>query len=259
MSTRVALLALSVTLALTQHAVGQVSDDVVRIGLLTDYTGVFSALSGQGGVVAARMAVEDFGGTVLGKPIEIVQADHGNKPDTAAAIAKRWYDVEGVDMIADVPNSSVALAVQAVARERQKIVIASGSGTAEFTGKSCTPTSFQWTWDTYSAAVATTKAVMQSGGESWYILAADYTFGRTMAADVSAQVKKAGGTVADVVRHPLNTLDFSSFIVQAQASKAKVVALANGGTDTVNAVKQFNEFGLRESGVKLVGMAVFHH
>jgi branched-chain amino acid transport system substrate-binding protein len=257
MSTRVALLALSVTLALTQHAVGQVSDDVVRIGLLTDYTGVFSALSGQGGVVAARMAVEDFGGTVLGKPIEIVQADHGNKPDTAAAIAKRWYDVEGVDMIADVPNSSVALAVQAVARERQKIVIASGSGTAEFTGKSCTPTSFQWTWDTYSAAVATTKAVMQSGGESWYILAADYTFGRTMAADVSAQVKKAGGTVADVVRHPLNTLDFSSFIVQAQASKAKVVALANGGTDTVNAVKQFNEFGLRESGVKLVGMAVF--
>lgn len=257
MSTRVALLALSVTLALTQHAVGQVSDNVVRIGLLTDYTGVFSALSGQGGVTAARMAVEDFGGTVLGKPIEIVQADHGNKPDTAAAIAKRWYDVEGVDMIADVPNSSVALAVQAVSRERQKIVIASGSGTAEFTGKSCTPTSFQWTWDTYSAAVATTKAVMQSGGESWYILAADYTFGRTMAADVSAQVKKAGGTVADVVRHPLNTLDFSSFIVQAQASKAKVVALANGGTDTVNAVKQFNEFGLRESGVKLVGMAVF--
>jgi branched-chain amino acid transport system substrate-binding protein len=257
MSTKVALLALSVTLALTQHAVGQVSDNVVRIGLLTDYTGVFSALSGQGGVVAARMAVEDFGGTVLGKPIEIVQADHGNKPDTAAAIAKRWYDVEGVDMIADVPNSSVALAVQAVARERQKIVIASGSGTAEFTGKSCTPSSFQWTWDTYSAAVATTKAVMQNGGESWYILAADYTFGRTMAADVSAQVKKAGGTVADVVRHPLNTLDFSSFIVQAQASKAKVVALANGGTDTVNAVKQFNEFGLRESGVKLVGMAVF--
>jgi branched-chain amino acid transport system substrate-binding protein len=257
MSTRVALLALSVTLALTQHAVGQVSDGVVRIGLLTDYTGVFSALSGQGGVVAARMAVEDFGGTVLGKPIEIVQADHGNKPDTAAAIAKRWYDVEGVDMIADVPNSSVALAVQAVSRERQKIVIASGSGTAEFTGKSCTPTSFQWTWDTYSAAVATTKAVMQSGGESWYILAADYTFGRTMSADVAAQVKKAGGTVADVVRHPLNTLDFSSFIVQAQASKAKVVALANGGTDTVNAVKQFNEFGLRESGVKLVGMAVF--
>ena len=257
MSSKVALLALSVTLALTQHAIGQVSDNVVRIGLLTDYTGVFSALSGQGGVVAARMAVEDFGGTVLGKPIEIVQADHGNKPDTAAAIAKRWYDVEGVDMIADVPNSSVALAVQAVARERQKIVIASGSGTAEFTGKSCTPTSFQWTWDTYSAAVATTKAVMQSGGESWYILAADYTFGRTMAADVSAQVKKAGGTVADVVRHPLNTLDFSSFIVQAQASKAKVVALANGGTDTVNAVKQFNEFGLRESGVKLVGMAVF--
>ena len=257
MSTRVALLALSATLALTQHAVGQVSDNVVRIGLLTDYTGVFSALSGQGGVTAARMAVEDFGGTVLGKPIEIVQADHGNKPDTAAAIAKRWYDVEGVDMIADVPNSSVALAVQAVSRERQKIVIASGSGTAEFTGKSCTPTSFQWTWDTYSAAVATTKAVMQSGSESWYILAADYTFGRTMAADVSAQVKKAGGTVADVVRHPLNTLDFSSFIVQAQASKAKVVALANGGTDTVNAVKQFNEFGLRESGVKLVGMAVF--
>ncbi|MEI9924757.1 MAG: ABC transporter substrate-binding protein [Bradyrhizobium sp.] len=257
MSTRVALLALSVTIALTQHAVAQVSDNVVRIGLLTDYTGVFSALSGQGGVVAARMAVEDFGGTVLGKPIEIVQADHGNKPDTASAIAKRWYDVDGVDMIADVPNSSVALAVQAVARERQKIVIASGSGTAEFTGKSCTPTSFQWTWDTYSAAVATTKAVMQSGGESWYILAADYTFGRTMAADVSAQVKKAGGTVADVVRHPLNTLDFSSFIVQAQASKAKVVALANGGTDTVNAVKQFNEFGLRESGVKLVGMAVF--
>ena len=148
MSTRVAVLVLSVTLALTQHAVAQVSDNVVRIGLLTDYTGVFSALSGQGGVIAARMAVEDFGGTVLGKPIEIVQADHGNKADTAVAIAKRWYDVDGVDMIADVPNSSVALAVQAIAREREKITIASGAGTAEFTGKSCTSTSFQWTWDT---------------------------------------------------------------------------------------------------------------
>lgn len=257
MWTKLVLVTLSLAIALPEYAIGQVSDGVVRIGLLTDYTGVFSALSGQGGVIAARMAVEDFGGTVLGKPIEIVQADHGNKADTAVAIAKRWYDVDGVDMIADVPNSSVALAVQAAAREREKIVIASGAGTAEFTGKSCTSTSFQWAWDTYSAAVATTKAVLQGGGESWYILAADYTFGRTMAADVSSLVKKAGGTVADVVRHPLNTLDFSSYIVQAQASKAKVIALANGGTDTVNAVKQFNEFGLRSSGTKLVGMAVF--
>jgi branched-chain amino acid transport system substrate-binding protein len=240
-----------------QTSGAQISDDVVRIGVLTDYSGPFAALSGPGGVIAVRMAVEDFGGKVAGKPIEVIEADHGNKADTASAIARKWFDVDGVDMIADLPNSSIALAVQELARERKKMTIISASGTSALTGKSCSPTGFQWTWDTYSVAVSTGKAVVQQGGKNWFIVAADYAFGHGMADDLATLVKANGGSIAGTIFHPLNTADFSSFLLQAQSSGADVVALANGGTDTVNSIKQAGEFGLTGGKQKLVGLAIF--
>jgi branched-chain amino acid transport system substrate-binding protein len=243
--------------ALSSHAAAQSAGDAVRIGVLTDYSGPFSALSGPGSVVAARMAVEDYGGKVLGKPIEIVEAEHGNKADVASEIARKWFDVDGVGMIADLANSSIALAVQHLARERKKITITSASGTSALTGKACSPTGFQWTWDTYSVAVSTGKAVMQQGGKSWYIIAADYAFGHGMADDLTALVRANGGSIAGTVFHPLNTADFSSFIVHAQASGADVVALANGGSDTINSIKQSAEFGVTGGKQKLVGLAIF--
>jgi branched-chain amino acid transport system substrate-binding protein len=243
--------------ALSSHAAAQGAGDAVRIGVLTDYSGPFSALSGPGSVVAARMAVEDYGGKVLGKPIEIVEAEHGNKADVASEIARKWFDVDGVGMIADLANSSIALAVQHLARERKKITITSASGTSALTGKACSPTGFQWTWDTYSVAVSTGKAVMQQGGKSWYIIAADYAFGHGMADDLTALVRANGGSIAGTVFHPLNTADFSSFIVHAQASGADVVALANGGSDTINSIKQSAEFGVTGGKQKLVGLAIF--
>jgi branched-chain amino acid transport system substrate-binding protein len=251
---------LSATLAiaaLSSHAAAQSATDAVRIGVLTDYSGPFSALSGAGSVVAARMAVEDYGGKVLGKPIEIVEAEHGNKADVASEIARKWFDVDGVSMIADLANSSIALAVQHLARERKKITITSASGTSALTGKACSPTGFQWTWDTYSVAVSTGKAVMQQGGKSWYIIAADYAFGHGMADDLTALVRANGGSIAGTVFHPLNTADFSSFIVHAQTSGADVVALANGGGDTINSIKQSAEFGVTGGKQKLVGLAIF--
>ncbi len=245
------------TMALAHYAAAQVASDVLRIGVLTDYSGPFAGLSGPGGVIAARMAAEDFGGKVLNKPIEIIQADHGNKPDVASAIARKWLDVDGVAMIADLPNSSIALAVQDIARERKKITITSASGTSALTAKACSPTGFQWTWDTYAVATSTGKAVLQQGGKSWFIIAADYAFGHGMADDLSKVIRDHGGTVAGVVFHPLNTADFSSFVLQARTSGAQVVALANGGTDTVNSIKQSGELGLSRGKQELVGLAVF--
>jgi branched-chain amino acid transport system substrate-binding protein len=253
-------IAFCVVLAVTsveQTATAQISGEVVRIGVLTDYSGPFAALSGPGGVIAVRMAVEDFGGKVAGKSIEIIEADHGNKADTASAIARKWFDVDGVDMIADLPNSSIALAVQELARERKKLTITSASGTGALTGKACSPTGFQWTWDTYSIAVSTGKAVVQEGGKSWFIVAADYAFGHGMADDLGALVKANGGNIAGTVFHPLNTHDFSSFLLRAQSSGADVLALANGGTDTINSIKQASEFGLIGGRQKLVGLAIF--
>lgn len=235
----------------------QVSGNSVKVGVLTDFTGVFSGLAGPGGVVAARMAISDFGGKVAGVPIELISADHGNKADIGSGLARRWYDENGVDLVLDVPNSSVALAVQAIARERNKLVIYSGAGTADLTGKGCMPTSFQWTWDTYSVAVSTGRAVLEEGRKNWYVIAADYAFGQTMSQDVSRVVTAQGGKVLGIVKHPVNTADFSSFILQAQAASPDVIALANGGTDTINSVKQFGEFAGDGSPSKLVGLAVF--
>ena len=247
---------MAAALLLSTAVSAQVSNDAVRIGVLTDMNGNLASLSGKGSVVAATMAVEDFGGKVLDKKIEIVSADHQNKADIGAQIANQWIDVEGVDMIIDVPNSSVALAVQEIAKQKNRVFIASAAGTAALTGKACSPTGIHWTWDTYAAAVSTAKAIVDEGNKNWFFLTADYAFGHAMEADVSRIVKAQGGKVAGSVRHPTNTSDFSSFLLQAQASGADVIALANGGSDTSNSLKQAQEFGLTKK-FKIAALAIF--
>lgn len=238
-------------------ALADMTGGVVRIGVPTDYSGMFAGLSGPGGMIAAGMAVEDFGGKIGDVPVEVITADHQNKADLGSSIVRRWYDEEGVDLVVDVPNSSVALAVQAIAKERGKLVIYAGAGTADLTGKACMETGFQWVWDTYSVAVSTGRATLDEGLKKWYIIAADYSFGQTMAADIAKVVEAQGGSIVGITKHPVNTADFSSFILQAQAAAPEVIALANGGADMINAVKQFAEFGGSGSGIKLAGMAVF--
>ena len=253
---RAILLGMAASLLLSTAVSAQVSNDAVRIGVLTDMNGNLASISGKGSVVAATMAVEDFGGKVLDKKIEIVSADHQNKADIGAQIANQWIDVEGVDMIIDVPNSSVALAVQEIAKQKNRVFIASAAGTAALTGKACSPTGIHWTWDTYAAAVSTAKAIVDEGNKNWFFLTADYAFGHAMEADVSRIVKAQGGKVAGSVRHPTNTSDFSSFLLQAQASGADVIALANGGSDTSNSLKQAQEFGLTKK-FKIAALAIF--
>ena len=216
----------------------------VRIGVLNDQSGIYADLSGQGSVIAARMAVEDFGGTVLGRPIDVIFADHQNKPDVGSAIAARWYDTEGVDAIVDVPVSSVALAVQEIARERKRIVLFSAAGSSDLTAKACSPMGTQWTFDSIALAKGTASAVTKSGGTTWFFLTANYAFGTAMEADARRYIAEAGGEVLGSVRHPQGTTDFSSFLLQAQASKAKVIGLANAGSDTINALKGASEFGI---------------
>lgn len=229
----------------------------VRIGVLNDQSGLYSDLSGPGSVIAARMAAEDAGGTVLGRPIEVISADHQNKPDVGAAIASRWYDREGVDAIVDVPVSSIALAVQEVARARHKIVMFSSAGSSDLTGKACSPTGFHWTFDTVALAKGTAAAVVKSGGDTWFFLTADYAFGYAMEADVRAIITAAGGRTVGAVRVPMGASDMSSFLLQAKESGAKVIGLANAGSDLINSIKQASEFGLVSGGQKLAGMLVF--
>lgn len=229
----------------------------VRIGVLNDQSGIYADLSGQGSVIAARMAVEDFGGAVLGRPIEVIFADHQNKPDVGSAIATRWYDTEGVDAIVDVPVSSVALAVQEMARNRKRIVLFSAAGSSDLTGKACSPMGTQWTFDSIALAKGTASAVTKSGGTTWFFLTANYAFGTAMEADARRYIADAGGQVLGSVRHPQGTTDFSSFLLQAQASKAKVIGLANAGSDTINALKGASEFGIVAGGQKLAAMLTF--
>lgn len=249
-------LSLSASFAWAQGS-GEVSGDRVKIGVLNDRSGLYADLSGEGSVVAARMAVEDYGGEVLGTPIEIVSADHQNKPDVGASVAREWFDVAGVDMITDVPTSSVALAVQEVAREKNRVFIDSGAGSTALTNESCTPTSFHWTYDTYALAVGTGQAVVQEGGDSWFFITADYEFGQSLEENTARIVEANGGQVLGEVRHPLSTGDFSSYLLQAQGSGAKVIGLANAGTDTTNAIKQASEFGIVQSGQQLAGLLLF--
>jgi len=226
----------------------------VKIGVLNDQSGVYADFGGKYSVEAAKMAIEDFGGELLGHKIEMVTADHQNKPDLATTIARRWYEVENVDMITELTTSSVALAVQELSKEKKKIDIVVGAGTSRLTGDSCTPYGFHWAYDTHALGVGTGGALTKAGGDTWFFLTADYAFGYSLEKDTGDIVKENGGKVLGAVRAPLNSSDFSSFLLQAQSSKAKVIGLANAGLDTTNSIKQAAEFGIVKSGQKLAGL-----
>ncbi|MDR3530858.1 MAG: ABC transporter substrate-binding protein [Rhodopila sp.] len=228
----------------------------LRIGILDDMGGIYSESSGPGVVTAAQMAVEDFGSNVLGRPIEMVSADHQNRADTALAIARRWYDVEGVQMIAGLSNSAVALAVQQISQEKGRIDIVSGAATMELTGKQCAPFGFHWTYDTWALAHGTVGPVVEAGGRKWFFLTADYAFGKALEGAAAEQVRKAGGQVLGRVRHPISTSDYSSFLLTAQSSGADVIGIANAGDDAINAIKQAAEFGLTRDGHNLAGLLI---
>ena len=229
----------------------------VKLGVLNDMSGLYADISGPGSVVAAQMAIDDFKGGDKGVKAEIVSADHQNKPDNGSAIARKWYDQDGVDMILDVTTSSVALAVSEVTREKNKIFMISGGGTSDLTGAKCTPNNVHWTYDTWALAHGTGSAMTKRGGDSWYFLTADYAFGAALERDTTEAVKQAGGKVMGAVKHPLSAADFSSYLLQAQGSKAKVIGLANAGADTTNAIKQASEFGITQGGQALAGLLVF--
>jgi branched-chain amino acid transport system substrate-binding protein len=229
----------------------------VKIGVLNDMSSLYADLSGQGSVVAARMAVEDFGAAQKGLKVEIVSADHQNKPDVGSNIVRQWIDVDKVDVIVDVPTSSVALAVNEVIREKNKVFLVSGAATSDLTGPKCSPNTIHWTYDTWALANGTGKAIVKTGGDSWFFITADYAFGHALERDTAAVVEANGGKVVGKVRVPLNTSDFSSFLLQAQGSKAKIIGLANAGGDTINSIKQASEFGIVAGGQNLAGLLVF--
>ena len=249
--------AIAALLTLGATASAEISSDVVKIGVLNDMSSLYADISGPGSVEAARMAIADFGGTVNGKKIELISADHQNKPDIGSAIATQWFDNDGVDVIVDVPTSSVALAVQEVARNKGKVFLISGAAASDLTGKACSPTSVHWTYDTVALANGTGSAVVKAGGDTWFFITADYAFGHALERDTTKVVEDNGGKILGKVRAPLNTPDFSSFLLQAQSSKAKIIGLANAGGDTINSIKQAAEFGIVEGGQKLAGLLVF--
>lgn len=250
-------LAVAAVVASCVTAQAQISDDVVKIGVLTDHSGGFAYLVGKHSVEAAQMAVDDFGGKVLGKPIVVVTADHQNKTDIATALSRKWFDSEGVDAITDVAGSAVALATQEVARTRNKILLISGAATTELTGKACSVTTTQWSYDTYSFAKGTASQMTKQGENSWFFLTSDYAFGHSLQNDASHFIEANGGKVVGSVSFPFGTPDFSSFVLQAQASKAKVVGLAMSGADLLNAIKQAREFGLVQSGQTLASLVIY--
>lgn len=241
----------------TSTASAQVSDDVVRIGVLTDLSSWGRDNSGPGSVEAAKMALEEFGPTVLGKPIEIISADHQMKSDVGVQIARNWFDAGKVDAVVDIPNSAIAIAVHNLARDRNRIALLSGPGASTLTDELCSPNTVHFTYDTYALSKVTASAVVAGGGKSWFFITADYAFGNQLEQDATRFIKASGGTVLGSVRHPTNTADFSSFALQAQSSKAEVVAFANAGQDTDNSIKQAGEFGLVKGGQKLVGLLMF--
>jgi branched-chain amino acid transport system substrate-binding protein len=254
MNARIALL---LALALPISARAEFSGKVIKIGVLNDQSGLYADLAGQGSVTAAKMAVEEMGGKIGDTPIEVVFADHQNKPDVGSNVARQWIDVDGVDVIVDVPTSSVALAVSQVVKDKNKVFLASGPATSDLTGKACSPNTVHWTYDTYALAHTTGTAEVKSGGDTWFFLTADYAFGHALERDTTAVVTGAGGKVLGGVKHPLNTTDFSSFLLQAQSSKAKVIGLANAGGDTINSIKAASEFGIVRGGQRLAGLLVF--
>jgi branched-chain amino acid transport system substrate-binding protein len=246
-----ALLALAAVFGLASTA-ALAEPAPLKIGVLNDQSGIYADMAGPGSVIAAQMAVEDFGGSVLGRPIAIVAGDHQNKPDVGAALVNRWIDEDGVEVIADIPTSSVLLAVQEIGRRKNKLVLASTGGSSDFTGKACAPTGIHWTYDTYALAAGTGKSLAKDG--PWFFITADYAFGAALERDTAKAVEESGGKIVGAVKHPQGTTDFSSYLLQAQGSGAKLIAFANSGADQVNAIKQANEFGIPQSGVKLAGL-----
>ncbi|WP_231711431.1 ABC transporter substrate-binding protein [Xanthobacter dioxanivorans] len=240
--------ALAVLVATTARA------ESVKVGVLNDQSGVQSDFAGPGSVIAAKMAIADFGGKVAGMPIELIAADHQNKADVGVNIARQWFDTDGVDAVLDVPNSAVALGVSSIARQKNKALIISGGGTSDLTGKDCSPNTVHWTYDTWAQANTVGNAVTKSGANTWYFITVDYAFGHALERDASEAIKSAGGKVLGTVKHPLGTSDLSSFLLQGQASGAKVIGLGSAGADTINAVKQAAEFGIVKGGQKLVAM-----
>jgi branched-chain amino acid transport system substrate-binding protein len=251
----IATLALAAAAALTSTA--KAEDLTVKLGVLNDMSSLYADIGGQGSVIAAKMAVEDFNPAAHGMKVEIVSADHLNKPDVGSNIVRQWFDVDHVDAILDVPTSSVALAVNEVVREKNKVFLVSGAATSDLTGAKCSPNTVHWTYDTWMLANGTGKALVKSGGDTWFFITADYAFGHALERDTTAVVKANGGQVLGSVAHPLNTQDFSSFLLQAQASKAKIIGLANAGGDTDNAIKQGAEFGITAGGQHFAGLLVF--
>src|SRR5581483_2229326 len=233
------------------------SGGVIKIGVLTDLSGTYSDISGQGSVIATQMAVEDFGAAKKGMKVEIISADHQNKGDVASSIARQWYDRDGVDAIVDLVTSSTALAVNQVAKEKNKVALVSGAASSDLTGKDCTPNTIHWAYDTWMLANGTGSAIVKTGGKTWYFITADYAFGHALERDTAAAVEKAGGKVLGSVRHPFPSSDFSSFLLQAPASKAQIIGLANAGADTTNAIKQGAEFGITRGGQNFAGLLVF--
>ena len=242
---------------LSAGASAQVSDGVIKIGVMNDMSGLYADVSGPGAVVAAKMAIEDYGAAAKGMKVEVVSADHQNKPDVGSTLARQWYDVDKVDAIFDVPTSSVALAISQITKDKGKAFINSGAATSDLTGKACSPNTVHWTYDTWMLANGTGTALTKAGGDTWFFLTADYAFGHALERDTTAAVKAAGGKVLGSVRTPFPGTDFSSFLLQAQASKAKVIGLANAGGDTINSIKQAAEFGIVKGGQNLAGMLMF--
>jgi len=254
--TRVLVLTIAL-IAATATAHAQISDGIVKIGVMNDQSGTYADITGPGSTTAARLAVEDFGAAKKGLKVEIVVADHLNKPDVGSSIARQWYDAEKVDVIVDVPTSSVALAINQITRDKGKAFLVSGAATSDLTGKACSPNTIHWTYDTWALANGTGSAIVKTGGDTWFFLTADYAFGHALERDSEAVVVKNGGKVLGKVRHPFPTADFSSFLLQAQASKAKIIGLANAGADTTNAIKQGAEFGIVKGGQQFAGLLVF--
>jgi branched-chain amino acid transport system substrate-binding protein len=256
MSIRVLGACVSALALLSGAAQAAISGNVVKIGVMNDQSGLYADLAGRGSVEAARMAVEDFG-ALDGATIAVLSADHQNKPDVGSNVVRQWIDVDDVDVVVDVPTSSVALAVNEITKEKNRVFLVSGAATTQLTGEACSPTTIHWAYDTYALAVGTGRAMVQEGGDSWFFITADYAFGHQLEKDTADVVKAEGGEVLGEVRHPLSTADFSSYLLQAQGSGAKVIGLANAGTDTTNAIKQANEFGITQAGQQLASLLMF--
>ncbi len=257
MKNRISALLLGTALALGASSAAVAQDKTVKIGVLTDNSGLYSDLGGAGSTLAAQMAVEDSGLAAKGWKIDVISADHQNKPDIGISVARQWIDVEKVDIFVDVLNSGVALAVNNLVKEKNVVMVNTGAATSDLTNKQCSPNTIHWVYDTYMLANSTGQALVKAGGDTWYFVTADYAFGHALERDTAAVVTKSGGKVIGTVRHPLNSSDFSSFLLQAQASKAKIIGMANAGGDTTNTIKQASEFGIVAGGQKLAGLLLF--